>query len=46
MVYEEETKLSHNEVGESSREKKEVVVEHSGDITTYNHSTRAHGGLV
>ena len=46
MVYEEEKKLSHNEVGKSGKEKKELAVEHSGGITTHNHSTRAHGGLV
>ena len=47
MVYEEEEKkLSHDEVGKSAREKKELAVEHSGGITTHNHSTRAHGGLV
>ena len=46
VVYEEEKKLSHNEVGKSSRKKKELAVEHSGGITTHNHSTRAHGGLV
>ena len=46
VVYEEEKKLSHNEVGKSTTKKKELAVEHSGGITTHNHSTRAHGGLV
>ena len=46
MVYEEEKRLSHNEVGESTTKKKELAVEHSGGISTHNHSIRAHGGLV
>ena len=46
MVYEEGKKLSHIEVGESATKKKELAVEHSGGITTHNHPTRAHGGLV
>ena len=46
VVYEEGKKLPHNEVGKSGRKKKELAVEHSGGITTHNHSTRAYGGLV
>ena len=46
VVYEEEKKLSHNEVGKSTTKKKERAVEHSGGITTHRNSTRAYGGLV